>query len=317
MRKQVNTTFFWNGSMAKWFVIGGLLCVLAGCARTPVAQNGYDPTQQVFATPEQAVDALVSATRSDDQAALLKIMGPGAGKLISSGDKISDQRGRTRFLAAYDKAHDIKSEGDNRDVVVVGDEEWPLPIPLVHMNGGWEWDTAAGEEEILNRRIGRNELNVIQVCRSYVEAQQEFAATQHEYAQRFQSSKGQHNGLYWPVVAGQSESPFGPLIANATAEGYLGSVLGRHAPYHGYFYRILKAQGAHASGGVKSFLIKGRMTRGFALVAFPASYGNSGVMSFIISQNGIVYEKNLGPDTLKKAQHITQFDPDNSWKIVR
>lgn len=322
MRKQENGTLFRFNAVARVFAIGSLLCVSA-CG-TPdiqsppsaVMQKG-NARQEIFATPEQAVDALISATRNDQQAELLKIMGPRARKLISSGDPVADQRGRAHFLAAYDEAHEIKSESNGRDMLVVGDDEWPMPIPLVQAKGGWEFDAAAGKEEILNRRIGRNELNVIGICRVYVEAQQDFAATQHEYAQHFRSAGGQHNGLYWPAAEGQPESPLGPLIANATAEGYSGKVLSRHTPYHGYYYRILKKQGIHASGGAKNYITKGHMTRGFALIAFPASYGNSGVMTFIISQNGIVYEKNLGANTAKIARRIAKFDPDNSWNIVR
>jgi len=313
------------GNVLRAFAIGGLLCVSA-CAPSgphPASMQTADVQQRVFATPEQAVDALVSATRNDQKAELMKIMGPGADKLIHSGDAVADAESRARFLAAYDKAHEIRSEDDNRYVLVVGEEEWPLPIPLVRAKGGWWFDTAAGEEEVLNRRVGRNELNVIGICRAYVEAQQEFAAqhpfdgNEHEYAQRFKSSAGKHDGLYWPVATGQPESPFGSLIADATAQGYSDKAMSRHAPYHGYYFKIVKRQGAHASGGAKSYVAGGHMTGGFALIAFPASYGDSGVMTFIISQNGIVYEKNLGPDTAKIARQIMQFDPDNSWNIVR
>lgn len=299
----------------------GFLCV-STCAPSepPPALPGQ---QRIFATPEQAVDALVSATRKNQKAELIKILGRRSYKLVHSGDAVADAQSRARFLAAYDQAHEMKSEDDNRYILVVGDEEWPLPIPLVYSKGGWWFDTAAGGEEILNRRIGRNELSAIGICRAYVEAQQEFAAmhpikgNKYEYAQKFRSSPGMHDGLYWPVAKGRTESPFGLLIANATAEGYSDEAMGRHTPYHGYYFKILKAQGPHASGGAKSYIAGGHMTGGFALIAFPARYGDSGVMSFIISQNGIVYEKNLGPATAKIAGQTAQFDPDISWNIVR
>jgi hypothetical protein len=201
-----------------------------------------------------------------------------------------------------------------------------MPIPLVRQNDGWRFDTAAGEDEILNRRIGRNELNVIGVCRTYVLAQREYAE-QHtvngkhttEYAQRFSSTEGQHDGLYWPATDNEPESPFGPLIADAQAEGYTKALHGQHShqPYHGYFYKILTRQGPSASTGARNYIVNGHMTRGFALLAFPATYGDSGVMTFIVNQNGIVYEKDLGPDTKHLARHIDSFNPDASWHIAK
>jgi hypothetical protein len=313
------------------FAIGGIL-VISACSATPKVQPPAslsaisqvpDARQQVFATPEQAVDALVAAMRNDRQAELIRILGSGAGKLVHSGDRVADKQSRERFLTAYDTAHRIENEDNGHDVLIVGSEEWPMPIPLVRASNGWWFDTATGEQEILNRRIGRNELNVVEVCRAYVEAQQEFAAmhpfgrSKHEYAQKFESTAGRHDGLYWPVAEGQPESPFGPLIATATAEGYASKALNKSAPYHGYYYRILKRQGVHASGGAKNYVESGQMMRGFALIAFPARYGDSGVMSFIVNQNGIVYEKNFGPDTAIIARRITQFDPDNSWSVVK
>ncbi len=286
---------------------------------------GLDPMtpmeQQSYGTPEEAVDALVQASRDNNKSELFKVLGPNADKLISSGDKVADRKGRSSFLAAYAKAHDIKSVSDGHDVLVVGDEEWPMPIPLVRGSSGWAFDTDAGQEEILNRRIGRNELNVLQVCRAYVEAQQEYAALKPEgvleYAQHFQSSAGHHDGLFWQTSDDQTQSPLGPLMADATAEGYSEKVLSKHIPYHGYFFKILTSQGSNASGGARDFVVNGHMTGGFALIAFPARYGDSGVMTFIVSQNGIVYEKNLGEDTLTVANAITQFDPDQSWNVVK
>jgi len=323
----------WNknafGALTKIIILGGILSLSACCAvesmppASPAVLKTPGAHQEVFATPGDAVDALVSATRGDEKSELMKILGPHAWKLIHSGDKVADERGRERFLAAYDKAHRIESESGDRDRLIVGEEEWPMPVPLMHTEGGWWFDAVAGEQEILDRRIGHNELNAIGVCRAYVEAQQEFAARhplkggKHEYAEHFQSSDGQHDGLYWPTASGQPESPFGLLVSNATAEGYEGKTFNKHVPYEGYFFRILKRQGPHAPEGAKDYVVNGHMTRGFALIAFPARYGDSGVMTFIVNRHGIVYEKNLGSDTAEIARNIAQFDPDGSWNIVR
>jgi hypothetical protein len=282
-----------------------------------------DSGQQIFATRDEAVDALVTATRENQKDRLIKIFGVNAHQLIYSGDKIADDENRSRFLAAYDKAHAIKDDGRGGAILVVGSEEWPLPIPLVRASNGWWFDATRGQDEILNRRIGRNELNVLEVCRVFIDAEREFAALpthnlfKHEYAQRFQSHKGQHDGLYWPAAEGQKASPLGPFLARASEEGYSGKVLGKRKPYHGYYYKMLKSQGVHAAGGAKDYVVDGHMKNGFALIAFPARYGDSGVMTFIVNQNGIVYEKNLGPDTAEIARSISQFDPDDSWGVVR
>jgi len=202
--------------------------------------------------------------------------------------------------------------------LIIGKEEWPLPIPLVRQGNKWRFDTQAGEQEILNRRIGRNELNVIEVCRSYVEAQQEYAAGhQHRYAPKFLSAPGNEDGLYWSANAEKGESPFGPLIARAEAEGYdASSIQDKHEPYHGYYYRTLLRQGTQAIGGAREYNINGHITGGFALLAYPATYGDSGMMTFMVNQDGIVYEKNLGSDTRKIASRITVFDPDETWKMI-
>ncbi len=318
-------------SASRMVAVGGILCVLAGCA--PESQHAayLSPTlesrqgeQLVFATPEQAVDALVTATREDRKDDLLKILGSNAHEIIYSGDKVADEEDRDKFISAYDRAHEITSDDiTGHDTLVVGEEEWPVPIPLVHADNGWWFNTAMGQEEILNRRIGQNELNVLEVCRVYVKAQEEFLALhahrkhQHEYAQHFQSSPGQHDGLYWPSADGEQISPLGPFLANASEEGYSGKILSKHNPYHGYYYRMLKRQGSHASGGGKDYFVHGHMRRGFALIAFPARYGDSGVMTFIVNQDGIVYEKNLGFVTDEVARVIRSFDPDDSWTIVQ
>lgn len=297
---------------------GLIVLALSACA---TAQMPRGP-EQVFSTPDQALDAFVSATRSDDKAELQKILGPNAADLITSGDPVADETGRERFLTAYDTAHELESEGEDEMVLEIGVEEWPLPIPLVRVEDGWQWNTEVGREEILNRRIGRNELSVIEVSRAYVEAQHDYAAMHRGskgkpvYAQKFNSTKGKHDGLYWSAAPGKTESPLGPLVAEARAEGYEegGKVHFRREPFHGYYFKILKQQGPNAPGGAKSYIHRGRMTGGFALLAFPAQYGDSGIMTFMVDQTGIVYEKNLGPDTAQIAATITQYDPDKSWK---
>ena len=280
--------------------------------------------QETFATPAAAVDALIAANRHTSTGQLLAILGPAGAKLIRSGDPVADARGRTRFLAAYDAAHKIEFEGRDKAILEVGAENWPMPIPLVHEGGHWRFDTEAGAAEILDRRIGHNELAVIEVCRAYVAAQREYAARRArsgsatEYAQHFMSRGGQRNGLYWPTKAGEEESPLGPLIAQARAAGYTpGAPHTRPRPYYGYYFRILTQQGKDAPGGARNYLVSGHLTGGFALLAYPAIWSDSGIMTFIVNQDGIVYQKNLGPLTARLASRITQYDPDASWQVSR
>jgi hypothetical protein len=266
------------------------------------------------------VDALVAATEADKTADLLKILGPSGRKLIYSGDPIADKEGRDKFVAAYTQKHTIETPSASQAILVISADEWPFPIPLVKRDDHWRFDTDAGAEEILNRRIGRNELNAIQVCGAIVDAEHEYAAKDRtgsgylEYAQKFMSSPGQRDGLYWPPTGGE-ESPIGPLVVSARAEGYgRGSADQKRSPYHGYYYRILKKQGKNARGGAYDYVVRGHMIGGFALVAFPAKYGDSGVMTFIVNQDGVVYEKALGPRTEAIAWAMTTFNPDPSWK---
>ncbi len=277
--------------------------------------------QKTFATPAAAVDALIAANRANKMRELLALLGPKGAKLIHSGDPVADKRGRGRFVAAYDEAHKLELNGQDKAILIVGKEEWPLPIPLVRQQAGWRFDTKAGVEEILNRRIGHNELSVIEVCRAYVVAQREYAAKHlrpdgsAEYAQHFMSIDGQHNGLYWPVNPGEEESPLGLLIARARAAGYSpGTPHAKPRPYYGYYFQILTQQGKNAPGGAKNYVVNGVMTGGFALIAYPATHGDSGIMTFVVNQDGIVYQKNLGPETSRIAAAVTQYDPDPSWK---
>ena len=276
--------------------------------------------QRRFATPEEAASALVDALRSNDQKALLAILGPGGQGLISSGDPVADRRIRERFVADYDQKHQLEA-GGGKIVLEVGADRFPLAIPIVPDGPSWRFDTAAGKEEILNRRIGQNELNTIQVCLAYVDAQREYYARDPDgdallqYAQKFASSPGKRDGLYWPTKPGEPDSPLGSLVAQARTEGY-SKRSSAPVPYWGYYYRILTAQGKDAPAGAYSYLAKGQMMGGFALVAYPAQYGVSGVMTFIVNQDGVVYQKDLGPDSAAIARAMKDFNPDNTWKKV-
>lgn len=274
--------------------------------------------QQTYKTPEDAAAALVAAARADDQKAELAVLGPDGEDIISSGDQVSDNAVRERFLKSYDAKHQIAMKGDSSAVLVIGDNDYPFPIPLIRRAGKWSFDTEEGRREILYRRIGHNELNTIQVCLAYVDAQDEYAdkdrtgAGPGVYAERFISNPGKKDGLYWPTSAGEEESPLGELFAKASKQGYKAGE-GR-SPYHGYYYKILTKQGPHAPGGAANYVVDGKMIGGFALVAYPAEYRNSGVMTFIVSHAGAVFQKDLGPDTDEIAEKITAFDPDSTWK---
>ena len=282
--------------------------------------SAAEPAQQTFSSPEQAVAALAEAWGHEDKAELLKIFGAGGAKLISSGDPVADDDARQRLAAEYNASHKIDYEGEGKAVLSIGKDDFPFPIPLLKQGSAWYFDTKEGEQEILNRRIGRNELNVIEVCHAYVEAQREYAAKnpvgkgRSEYAQRLHSSPGKHDGLYWAAETAEDESPLGPLVASAQAEGYSSNSAGTRMPYHGYYFKILTRQGPSAAGGAKDYVADGHMTGGFAMIAFPAKYGDSEIMTFIVDQNGIVFEKNLGPGTEATARRITAYDPDQSWK---
>ncbi|HET6437143.1 MAG TPA: DUF2950 domain-containing protein [Anaeromyxobacter sp.] len=278
--------------------------------------------QKRFETPEQAVQAFTDALRTDDKKALGEILGSSSGPLLTSGDKVADDRAREAFLREYDAKHRLEA-GGGKIVLYVGADDFPFPIPVVPDGDGWRFDTAAGKEEILNRRIGRNERAAIQVALAYVDAQREYYAQPRkqgevlEYAQRIASTPGKRDGLYWDAKAGEPMSPLGPLVAKARAEGYRRSETQRGpVPYHGYYYRILTGQGPDAPGGATDYVARGHMIGGFGLVAFPAEYGVSGVMTFIVNHDGIVYQKNLGPSTATRAQQMKLFNPDAGWQKV-
>ncbi|MBP2648166.1 MAG: hypothetical protein H6Q77_1790 [Gemmatimonadetes bacterium] len=285
----------------------------------PLAVSAAD-AQTHFAGPGAALDALVAAVRAGDAAAFDAIFGPGSEDLRSSGDAVADKAVREKFLDAAEEHIGLEHPSPDRVLLSFGDDDWPFPIPLVKSDKGWVFDTAAGKEEIINRRIGRNELHAIAVVRGIVDAQEEYAdadptgSGMRQYAQRILSSPGQRDGLYWKSDA--NDSPLGELVAVAVQEGYGGVDRSKPVPYHGYYFRLLKGQGKHAPGGAKSYLKDGKLTGGFAVVAWPADYGNSGIKTFVVNQRDLVFEKDLGADTEKLAIAMTEYDPDPSWDPV-
>ncbi len=308
-----------HGSVYRFgFVIVAALIMAAGLYQTSVAAQA---NQKTFKSPEEAVKALIDAVKANDTKELLVILGPEGKDIISSGDEVADKEIRERVARKYEQKNKLVGEGDKKVILDIGTDDWPMPIPVVKKGDNWVFDTKAGKEEILSRRIGRNELDVIQVCLAYVDAQREYALKDRDgdgirkYAQRFGSEKGKKNGLYWEAKQGEEQSPLGQLAAEAVKEGYTGKKSGsKPDPFHGYYYKILTAQGKNAPGGAYDYVVKGKMIGGFALVAHPAQYGNSGVMTFIVNQDGVVYQKNLGKNTEKIASAMTKFDPDKSWE---
>ncbi|HAM51998.1 MAG TPA: DUF2950 domain-containing protein [Nitrospiraceae bacterium] len=284
--------------------------------------SAQDIKQREFESPQGAFNSLVEAAKNNDTKELLAIFGPGSEDVISSGDVVADTQARQRF--AKDAAGGVKfsKSDDKRVLVFVGKDGWCFPIPIVKSGKGWIFFTEDGKEEIINRRIGRNELNTIQVSLAYVDAQREYASKDRngdgvlQYAQHFLSQKDKRDGLYWETASGEEISPLGPLIAHATEGGYTFRKGEKPSPYHGYYFKILKSQGSNAPGGELDYVVNGKMVKGFGLVAYPARYGVSGIMSFMVNQQGIIYEKDLGPKTEEIAKGITAYDPDKTWKKV-
>lgn len=274
--------------------------------------------QQSFSSPEEAAAALAAAVKTGTKRSILKVLGKDADDIIESGDDVADADMRQRFLSAYDARHSVKADGNKKATLILGTDDFLFPIPLVNSTAGWEFDPAAGRLEILYRRIGRNELSAIQTSLAFVDAQNEYAEKDRTgqgagiYAQRIVSNPGKKDGLFWRDD--KDPSPLGELAAQAAAEGYKASE--QAAPYHGYYFRILKGQGSDAPGGTLNYVVKGKMLGGFALIAYPAEYGNSGVMTFMVNHSGVVYQKDLGRHTGSIAKRIDLFDPDQTWKKV-
>ena len=289
---------------------------------TPLASADDAGTQQVFPTASAAVTALVAADKAEDMKALSSILGPDSDQILSSGDPVADKNARDEFVRRYDEMHRLAYDDQGRVILYIGAGNWPVPIPLIKKDSGWVFDTAAGKDELLYRRIGRNELFTIKVLEDLADAQSEYASEAHDggtegaFAQKILSDAGKQNGLYWETAEGQPESPIGPLVAKATAAGYKRDSGDNPIPFHGYYYKILTGQGRNAPGGAKKYVVDGKMTNGFAFLAYPAEYRASGVMTFMINQDGVIVQKDLGPDTAKLASAISEYNPDKTWQEV-
>jgi hypothetical protein len=272
--------------------------------------------QKTFSSAEDATNALVAAAQSHDEKAMLDILGPDGKQIVSSGDDTEDADNRTNFVQRYQEMHRLVREPDGTTTLYSGAENWPLPIPLVSKGNSWYFDTAAGKKEILYRRIGQNEISTIRVCQELVAAEKEYySAHNNEYAEKIFSDAGQQNGLYWKAADGKHQSPIGPLVASAVAEGYTSTRDDAPpTPYRGYYYHILTRQGSGAPGGAKRYIANGKMTGGFAFVAYPAEYGSSGVMTFIVSEDGVVYRKDLGKNTAVLAKAMKEYNPSSTWQ---
>jgi hypothetical protein len=309
-----NAEFSMRSLAALFFFIAFTAVFVLSASAAGVKQKG-------FATPDDAAQALVNALKSHNNKELSAIFGSETKGLISSGDPVADKANADKFVKSFEETHQIKMRSPEVAIIHIGSQDFPFPIPLVKDGNAWYFDTKAGREEIINRRIGRNELNTIDVLRACVDAQRDYFERKlgeggsSEYARRIASSKGKKDGLYWEVKEGEEESPLGPLVATAAEEGYVAKK-NRQIPFHGYYFRILTGQGSHAPGGAKQYIVNGRMTGGFALVAHPAQYGSSGIMTFIVNQDGIIYQKDLGARTAVIAKSLKLFDPDTTWQVV-
>ena len=298
----------------------GTMILLFVTTHGAFAATALEP--KIFGTADEAVAALVKAAKEKDAKPLLEVLGPDAKSFVETGDPVNDRESRERFAKAYEEFHALTKASDTQMKLEVGKDRWPFPIPLVKTSAGWIFDTKEGKEEITNRRIGRNELDVIQVCLAYVDAQREYYRRDPDgdkllqYAQKFASTKGKRDGLYYETKAGERPSPLGPLVAQARAEGYQRSG-DKPVAYHGYYYKILTGQGKDAPGGAYDYTVNGKMMGGFGMVAYPAQYGSSGIMTFLVNHDGVVYQKNLGPNTASIAQSITKFNPDKTWTAVK
>ncbi len=303
------TNLHWgNPGRANLPALAAVTVILTVCfAASSVAQQ---PGQKTFASAEAATNALVAATKNDDERAMLEILGSDGKQIVTSGDAVEDAESRVNFVERYQEMHRLVKEPDGTTILYIGAHNWPTPIPLVNKGKAWYFDTEAGKKEILYRRIGRNEMSAIRVCQELVAAQKEYSAQHGEYAHKIFSDPGQQDGLYWKAANGEPQSPIGPLVASAVAGSFAQSQEGAPTPYRGYFFHVLTGQGKN---GAKSYTVDGKMTGGFAFVAYPAEYRSSGVMTFIVNQDGVVYEKDLGPKTDAMARAMKGYDANSGW----
>ncbi|MFZ0817329.1 MAG: DUF2950 domain-containing protein [Candidatus Sulfotelmatobacter sp.] len=299
-----------NLNKFQWANLAGVVVlILMGCLASPaVAQQAG---QKTFKSPEEASEALFKAAQSNDEKAMVDILGADGKQIVSSGDAAEDTENRANFVAKYEEMHRLAKEADGSTVLYIGAKNWPTPIPLMNKGGSWYFDTAAGTKEILFRRVGRNEMSTIRVCQELAAAEKEYSAQHGEYAQKIFSDEGQRNGLYWKAAAGEPLSPVGPLVAAAVTESTATSA---PTPYRGYYYHALVRQGKNGPGGAKSYSVNGKMTGGFAFVAFPADYRSSGVMTFIVGEDGVVYQKDLGKKTEAIAKAMKEYNPKSDWQ---
>jgi hypothetical protein len=319
-----------SNSMTRFASFSTIALLAGACGILSADIHAADPNstqqkpvvaQRSFASPEEAIKALQAATATKDKAALDEIFGPGIHELLT-GDEVQDANNAQKFAAAMAESCKPVNDADDRITLQIGTNDWPMPIPLVKADGQWHFDTAAGKEEIINRHIGKDELHAIGVCQAYVTAQQQYAklntdaAGQPSYALKFKSTPGKKDGLYWASAEGEPASPFGPLVAEAHAEGYVGNTSKGPHPFHGYYFRILTRQGPAAPGGKMNYVDHGKLTKGFALVAYPEHWDQSGIMTFIVNQDGKVYQRNLGEKTSRIAATMKAYCPDSDWTLV-
>ena len=314
-RTKLNSDRFHCASLTGLTLAGLALAAMFLTLCVSIPSSAQQPGQKTFSSAEEATNAMVTAAQSNDEKAMLAILGRDAKQIVSSGDDAEDAQSRANFAQKYREMHRLVKEPDGTTTLYIGAENWPTPIPLVDRGNKWYFDTEAGKMEILFRRIGRNEMSTIRVCQELVAAEKEYYASQHgEYAPKIFSDEGQHNGLYWKVADGEPQSPIGPLVAAAVAEGYTKGQGGPPTPYRGYYFHVLTRQGKDAPGGGKNYIVDGKMTGGFAFVAYPAEYKSSGVMTFVVNEDGVVYQKDLGKKTEALAKAMKEYNANSSWQ---
>src|ERR1017187_4844547 len=306
-RTMLNCNKLRGANLLSWAAIAVLLT--AGASIRSMAQQLH---QKTFSSADEASNALVTAAQSNDEKTLINILGPDGKQIVSSGDEAEDAESRASFVQRYQQMHRLVREQEGATILYIGAENWPTPIPLVNSGNFWYFDTEAGKREILYRRVGRNEISAINVCQELVAAQKEYYSIQHnEYAQAISSDEGQHNGLFWKAAEGETPSPIGPLVASAFAMGKSGGI---PTPFRDYYYRMLARQGKNSPNGARSYIVNGKMTEGFAFIAYPVEYRSSGVMAFMVNQDGVVYQKDLGPKTEVLAKSMKEYNPNSSWQ---